>query len=67
MRWDVSSGIALKTQFDHVNVPSGSNGLFLMADPVTAALPTVAGGTNNAFLNKRKDINVLSVSLDFVF
>ncbi len=67
VRWDVSSGIALKTQFDHVNVPSGSNGLFLMADPVTAALPTSSGGTNNAFLNKRKDINVLSVSVDFVF
>lgn len=66
-RWDVSSGLALKAQWDHVNVPSGSNGLFLMADPVQAAKPTAAGGTNNAFLNKRKDINVLSVSVDFVF
>lgn len=60
-RWDVKSGVALKAQVDHVNVPSGSNGLFLMADPVLAA----QGG--NAFLNKRKNINVLSVSLDFVF
>jgi len=67
VRWDAGPGYALKAQFDHVNVPKGSNGLFLMADPVKAQLPVVAGGTNNAFLNKRKDINVLSVSIDFVF
>lgn len=67
VRWDAGPGYALKAQFDHVNIPANSNGLFLMADPVKAQLPAVAGGTNNAFLNKRKNINVLSVSLDFVF
>ena len=61
VRWDAGSGFALKAQVDHVNVPSNSNGLFLMADPVKAA----QGGST--FLNKRKDINVLSVSVDFVF
>ncbi|MFN4264849.1 MAG: hypothetical protein ACK4F8_03765 [Aquabacterium sp.] len=61
VRWDASAGVALKAQFDHVSVPAGSNGLFLMADPVAAA----QGGST--FLNKRKDINVLSVSVDFVF
>lgn len=67
VRWDAGPGYALKAQFDHINIPQNSNGLFLMADPVKAQLPVVAGGTNNAFLNKRKDVNVLSVSIDFVF
>jgi hypothetical protein len=61
VRWDVQSGLALKAQFDHVNVPKGSNGLFLVADPVAA----VQGGSTH--LNKAKDINVLSVSVDFIF
>lgn len=61
VRWDAGSGYALKAQFDHVSIPSGSNGLFLMADPAKAV------ATGSTFLNKRKDINVLSVSVDFVF
>lgn len=67
VRWDARSGLAVKTQFDRINIPSGSNGLPMVVDPVKAAMPTVIGGTNNAYLNKRKGINVLSVSLDFVF
>lgn len=63
-RWDAGRGYALKAQVDHVNVPKYSNGLFLMADPLKAYLPAKG---NSAFLNKAKDINVLSVSVDFVF
>jgi hypothetical protein len=61
VRWDVQSGLALKAQFDHVNVPKNSNGWFLVSDPVKA----VQGG--NKFLDRAKDINVLSVSVDFIF
>ena len=61
VRWDASAGVALKAQFDHVNIPKYSNGLFLVADPVAA----IQGG--NTHLNKAKDINVLSVSVDFIF
>ncbi|MDE2594949.1 MAG: hypothetical protein KGL57_11995 [Burkholderiales bacterium] len=67
VRWDARSGLAVKTQFDRINIPSGSSGLPMVVDPLKAAAPTLAGGTNNAYLNKRKGINVLSVSLDFVF
>lgn len=60
-RWDVSSGLALKAQYDRVAKPSGSNGLFLVTDPITAL------STGGAFLNAKKDISVMTLSVDFVF
>lgn len=62
VRWDVKSGLALKAQIDHVHIPANSIGLFLMADPALAA------SQGDTFVkNPNKQINVISVSLDFVF
>jgi hypothetical protein len=61
LRWDVSSGVAVKTQFDRITKPADSNGLFLVRDPVA---DLSAGGT---FLKPKKNISVLSVAVDFVF
>jgi hypothetical protein len=51
MRWDAFSGIALKTQYDYINVPSGSRGQFINQQP---------GFTSG-------HTNVFSVAVDFVF
>lgn len=53
MRWDIASGVALKTQWDRVFIPDGSKGSFMS--------PT----TN--FLSKSKKVDVLTISADFVF
>lgn len=57
VRWDFRSGMALKAQFDHINKPSQSNGLFLAPD----------AATSGNFYNNKKNVNVVSVALDFVF
>jgi hypothetical protein len=52
MRWDVASGIALKAQYDYVDLDSGSQGMLANLQP-----GFVPGG----------DLNVFSLSLDFMF
>lgn len=59
VRWDVMRNVALKAQYDRVSKPANSNGLFLVADPTTAS--------GQSFLNNKKDVNVFTVSMDFVF
>ena len=61
-RWDVSRSLALKAQFDRVTKPSGSNGLFLVPD-----LGADLARGNSSFLNTKKNINVISLAVDFVF
>ncbi|MCH8181362.1 MAG: hypothetical protein IIA02_16535 [Proteobacteria bacterium] len=58
-RWDFRRGMALKAQFDRVNKPSSSNGLFLNPDASTAS--------GQDFFNNHKKVNVLSLAVDFVF
>lgn len=58
-RWDFRRGMALKAQFDRVNKPSSSNGLFLNPDAFTA--------NGQDFFNNKKKVNVLSLAVDFVF
>lgn len=58
-RWDVSSGMALKFQWDQIHKPADSYGLFFTKDPSTPEA--------QSFLNNRRKVNVLSVSMDFVF
>ncbi|MBH1988066.1 MAG: hypothetical protein I8H76_12145 [Burkholderiales bacterium] len=61
-RWDISRSLALKAQFDRVTKPSGSNGLFLVPD-----LGADLARGNASFLNTKKNINVISLAVDFVF
>lgn len=61
-RWDVSRSMALKAQFDRVTKPAGSNGLFLVPD-----LGADLARGNSSFLNTKKNINVISLAVDFVF
>jgi len=61
-RWDISRSLALKAQFDRVTKPSGSNGLFLVPD-----LGADLARGNSSFLNTKKNINVISLAVDFVF
>lgn len=62
VRWDFTSSMALKAQFDRVTKPAGSNGLFLVPD-----LGADIAKGNSSFLNTKKNINVISVAVDFVF
>lgn len=62
VRWDFTSSMALKAQFDRVTKPAGSNGLFLVPD-----LGADLAKGNSSFLNTKKNINVISVAVDFVF
>jgi hypothetical protein len=61
VRWDAMPGVAVKAQYDRVSKPSDSYGMFLASDP----LRDVA--TGSAFLKAKKTINVMTVSVDFVF
>ncbi|MFZ4552387.1 MAG: hypothetical protein ACOYNB_11245 [Aquabacterium sp.] len=61
IRWDATSSLAVKAQFDRVVKPVDSNGLFLVENPSGALL---SGGK---FLGAKKNIDVLSLSVDFVF
>jgi hypothetical protein len=58
-RWDVSSSLAVKFQWDQVHKPADSWGMFFTPDPSTAQA--------QSFLNNRRKVNVLSASLDVVF
>jgi len=58
-RWDVTSSVAIKAQWDQIHKPADSYGLFFAED-------TAAAGTQS-FFNSRRKVNVLSVSMDFVF
>lgn len=58
-RWDLATGVALKAQFDQIKKPKDSNGLFLNPDPTNV--------TGMAFLSGKRVINVLTLSMDFVY
>jgi hypothetical protein len=60
-RWDATRSLAVKAQFDRITKPAGSDGLFLVPD-----LSADLNKGNSSFLNK-KNINVISVAVDFVF
>ncbi|MGE5451663.1 MAG: hypothetical protein ACM3VZ_07445 [Acidobacteriota bacterium] len=59
-RWDVRSNVALKAQFDRISKPADSSGLFLI--PMNTAI-----ATGNSWVNNARKVNILSVSMDFVF
>jgi len=59
VRWDATSSMAVKAQFDRVRKPADSNGMFLIADPAQASA--------QAFQNESRSVNVLTLSVDFVF
>ncbi|MGH8187409.1 MAG: porin, partial [Steroidobacteraceae bacterium] len=52
MRWDVASAIALKAQYDYIDLDSGSPGMLTNLQPG---------------FERGGDLNVLSLTLDFVF
>lgn len=58
-RWDVMPNVALKAQWDQIHKPADSWGLFFTKDPSAAR--------EQSFLQNRRTVNVLSVSMDFVF
>lgn len=58
-RWDVMPNVALKAQWDQIHKPADSWGLFFTRDPSAAQ--------EQSFLQNRRTVNVLSVSMDFVF
>lgn len=57
LRWDAFRNAAVKVQFDRISKPANSNGLFLVENPVT----------DTAFQQSKKNINVISLAVDFVF
>jgi len=59
VRWEALRNAAVKVQFDRVQKPANSNGLFLVENPTAAA--------DQAFQRTKKNINVISVAVDFVF
>lgn len=59
VRWDAMRNTAVKVQFDHIKKPANSNGLLLVADPATANAAD--------FRANKKNINVISLAVDFVF
>lgn len=59
VRWDAISNLAIKAQLDHIVKPADSNGMFLIPDPSTTSAQN--------FLNNRRTVNVLTLSVDFVF
>ena len=59
VRWDAISNLAVKAQLDHITKPADSNGMFLIPDPSTTAA--------QGFLNNKRSVNVLTLSVDFVF
>ncbi|MDE2401406.1 MAG: hypothetical protein KGL90_07045 [Burkholderiales bacterium] len=58
-RWDITSNVDLKFQWDHVTKPADSYGLFFTQDPTTAEA--------KSFLNSKRRVNVLSLAVDVVF
>lgn len=61
VRWDAMAGLAVKAQFDHIRKPADSVGMFLVPD----AAREVA--TGQPFVGNSKNINVVTLSVDFVF
>lgn len=59
VRWDVRSGMAVKAQFDRITKDANSVGTFLIPNPELAS--------GQSFTADRKVINVISLSVDFVF
>jgi len=59
VRWDATNNLAVKAQFDRVRKPADSEGMFLIADPTQPSA--------QAFQNESRSINVLTLSVDFVF
>lgn len=62
LRWDATRSLAVKTQFDRISKPADSYGNFLVPD-----LSADYAKGNSSFLNKKQNINVISVAVDFVF
>lgn len=62
LRWDASSGLAVKMQLDHIRKPKDSGGLFLMPNPSGDILANGA-----SFVAGKKSVNVVTLSLDYVF
>lgn len=58
-RWDVMPNVALKAQWDQIHKPANHWGLFFTPDPTTPAA--------QSFLNERRKVNVLTLSMDVVF
>ena len=58
VRWDVISNVAIKAQWDRISKPADANGMFLDPAPMTSS---------SDFLANQKSINVLTLSVDFVF
>lgn len=59
LRWDALRNMDVKVQFDHIKKPANSNGLFLVENPTAAA--------DQAFQGAKKNVNVISLAVDFVF
>ena len=59
VRWDATSSVAVKAQWDHVTKPADSYGLFYTDDPGTAQA--------RSFLNSTRRVNIISLAVDFVF
>ncbi|MGC4060321.1 MAG: hypothetical protein QM749_05515 [Aquabacterium sp.] len=65
VRWDATSSLAIKAQLDHIIKPdssssgAGSVGWLLVADPTSA--------NGRAFTYSKRTINVVTLSVDFVF
>ncbi|RTL33886.1 MAG: hypothetical protein EKK47_00535 [Burkholderiales bacterium] len=59
VRWDATSSLAVKAQFDRIVKPADSNGMFLIPDSTTSAARN--------FTNNKRSVNVLTLSVDFVF
>lgn len=59
MRWDATSSMAVKVQWDHVRKPANSNGMF--------QLENLQSATAAAYQAEKRNINVLTLSVDFVF
>lgn len=58
-RWDFMGNAALKVQWDHITKPADSYGLFFTEDPYDTKA--------QSFLASKRRVNVVTVSLDFVF
>jgi hypothetical protein len=59
VRWDASSSLAVKFQFDRISKPADSSGMFLIPDGTVPA--------QKAFIAEKRTIRVMTLSVDFVF
>lgn len=60
VRWDAKTGVAVKAQFDRISKPADAGGLFMV--PLTTTVTT-----GNSWVNNPRSVNILSVSVDYVF